>query len=75
MTNPILLGRRAEIARIAGAGAVPIARLAQQLSGAISRYLRNRRVERQLWDMPEYQLRDLGFTRGEIRKVAWRHDA
>ena len=52
-----------------------IMRLGRHLGEAIVRHLRNRQGERQLWEMSEHQLHDLGITRDDIRRVAWQGDA
>src|SRR5262249_21008003 len=38
---------------------------------AIATYLRNRRGERELARMSDYELHDLAITRGDIHQVAW----
>ena len=75
MTN-LALGRRGF--GLALPGLTPgdgIMRLGRHLGEAIARHLRNRRGERQLWEMSEHQLHDLGITRDDIRRVAWQGDA
>jgi uncharacterized protein YjiS (DUF1127 family) len=46
-------------------------RVARACAEAIATCLRNRRGERELARMSDYELHDLAITRGDIHKVAW----
>jgi uncharacterized protein YjiS (DUF1127 family) len=57
-----------------GVLAARLLRVAGGCGGAAARYLRNRRGERQLAEMSDHQLHDLGITRGDIARVAWQRE-
>jgi uncharacterized protein YjiS (DUF1127 family) len=64
--------------RHAGAAALPDLDLGARARGAVNalaamaaRWLRNRAAERQMSELSDFQLRDLGIGRADIARVAW----
>jgi uncharacterized protein YjiS (DUF1127 family) len=74
MSNPIQGARRADLPRL-GDSVAYVLRFGRSFVDAIAQYFRNRLGERQLSEMSDYQLRDIGITRGDIRRVAWQREA
>jgi len=66
------------VERHAGAAVLPDLELGALARGAViavavmaARWLRNRAAERQLSELSDFQLRDLGIGRADIARVAW----
>jgi uncharacterized protein YjiS (DUF1127 family) len=74
MSNPIQGARRADLPRL-GDSVAYVLRFGRSFADAIAQYFRNRLGERRLSEMSDYQLRDIGITRGDIRRVAWQREA
>ena len=71
MVNLALSWRHGRLPRPGTAIGRHLLRVAHKCGEAIARHLRNRRGERQLAKMSDYERHDLGITRGDVHRVAW----